>query len=59
MNENGILFLKYVSNLESENEFLKTQIKIITEDLQNMRKELQSLRLQLLTTQGQCAEEHH
>jgi len=59
MNENGMLFLKYVSNLESENEFLKTQIKIMTEDLQSMRKELQSLRLELLTTQRQSTEEHH
>jgi chaperonin cofactor prefoldin len=51
--------MKYISNLESENDFLKTQIKAMTDDLANLRKEVQSLRLELLTMQGQCIEEHH
>jgi hypothetical protein len=52
-------FMKYILNLESENDFLKTQIKAMTDDLANLRKEVQSLRLELLTMQGQCFEEHH
>lgn len=51
--------MKYISNLESENDFLKTQIKVMVDDLSNLRKEVQSLRLELLTVQGQCIEEHH
>lgn len=54
-----IHFMKYISNLESENDFLKTQIRVMTDDLANLRREVQSLRLELLTMQGQCIEEHH
>ena len=52
-------FMKYISNLESENDFLKTQMKVMSDDLSKLRKEVQSLRLELLTVQGQCIEEHH
>ena len=51
--------MKYISNLESENDFLKTQMKVMIDDMANLRKEVQSLRLELLTVQGQCIEEHH
>jgi len=52
-------FMKYILNLESENDFLKTQIRVMTDDLANLRREVQSLRLELLAVQGQCIEEHH
>ena len=59
MNEHIINITKYISNLESENDFLKTQLKVAMDDLSNLRKEVQNLRLELLTIHGQCLEEHH
>lgn len=54
-----IHYMKYILNLESENDFLKTQMKIMTDDMSLLRKEIQSLRLELLSVHGQCIEEHH
>ena len=54
-----IHFMKYISNLESENDFLKTQMEVMIDDMANLRKEVHSLKLELLTAHGQCIEEHH
>jgi hypothetical protein len=57
--DNNLNIMKLISNLESENDFLKTQLKVAIDDLSNLRKEVQNLRLELLTIHGQCLEEHH
>lgn len=59
MTDHTLHTMKYISNLESENDFLKTQLKVAMNDLSTLRKEVQNLRLELLTIHGQCLEEHH